>query len=113
MNIQEMLQKMLDLRASDLHLTANSPTLYRVDGRLVPISTERLGAEEVLRLAYSIMNETQRKTFEQNKEVDFSFAVQNLARFRSNVFLQRGCCTAAIRQIPFQIRTIEELGCRL
>ena len=110
MNIQEMLQKMLDLRASDLHLTANSPPLYRVDGRLVPISTERLGAEEVLRLAYSIMNETQRKTFEQNKEVDFSFAVQNLARFRSNVFLQRGCCTAAIRQIPFQIRTIEELG---
>jgi len=110
MNIQEMLQKMLELRASDLHLTAGSPPLYRVDGRLVPVSVEKLSAEEVLRLAYSIMNETQRKTFEQNKEVDFSFAVQNLARFRSNVFLQRGCCTAAIRQIPYTIKTLEELA---
>jgi len=110
MNIQELLKKMIDMRASDLHLTNNSPPLYRVDGRLAPFSTEKLTPDEVQKLAYSIMNEVQRKSFEQNKEVDFSFGIQNLARFRANVFLQRGCCTAAIRQIPYVIKSIDELG---
>ena len=110
MNIQELLKKMIDMRASDLHLTNNSSPLYRVDGRLVPSSAEKLTPDEVQKLAYSIMNEVQRKSFEQNKEVDFSFGIQNLARFRANVFLQRGCCTAAIRQIPYIIKSIDELG---
>ncbi|MDR0306992.1 MAG: type IV pilus twitching motility protein PilT [Chitinispirillales bacterium] len=109
-NIQELLKKMIESKASDLHLTVGSAPLYRIDGRLIPVSADTLGPDEVLRLAYSVMNETQRKNFEQNKEVDFSFAVQNLARFRANVFLQRGCCTAAIRQIPYMIKTVEELG---
>lgn len=108
--MHDMLKRMGDLQASDLHLTAGSPPLYRVDGSLVPKETERLTGEQVLKLAYSIMNEAQKKIFEQNKEVDFSFGVQNLSRYRANVFLQRGCCTAAIRQIPYTIRSLEELG---
>ncbi|MFP4163340.1 MAG: type IV pilus twitching motility protein PilT [Chitinispirillaceae bacterium] len=110
MTMHELLKKMMDIHASDLHLTSGSPPLYRIDGNLVPVNAERLGPDQVLKLSYSIMNETQRKLFEQNKEVDFSFGVQNLSRFRANVFLQRGCCTAAIRQIPFLIKSIEELG---
>ncbi|MCL2182768.1 MAG: type IV pilus twitching motility protein PilT [Chitinispirillia bacterium] len=109
-NIHELLKKMVDMRASDLHLTNNSPPLYRVDGRLTPFSPEKLAADEVLKLAYTIMSEAQRKSFEQNKEVDFAIGVQNLGRFRVNVFLQRGCATAAIRMIPHIIKPIEELG---
>ncbi|MDG5814478.1 type IV pilus twitching motility protein PilT [Chitinispirillales bacterium ANBcel5] len=110
MTMHEMLKKMLDNNASDIHLTAGSNPLYRVDGKLVPMHSERLAPDEVLKLSYSIMNEAQRKNFEQNKEVDFSFGVQNLARFRANVFLQRGCCACAIRQIPYIIRPVDELG---
>jgi twitching motility protein PilT len=98
------------MHASDLHLTAGSPPLFRVDGSLTPNGAERLSPDETLKLAYSIMNEAQRKSFEQNKEVDFSFGVQNLSRYRANVFLQRGCCSCAIRSIPFSITPLEELG---
>ncbi|MBN1308402.1 MAG: type IV pilus twitching motility protein PilT [Chitinispirillaceae bacterium] len=108
--MHELLKRMAELRASDLHLTAGSPPLFRVDGSLVPTDAERIAPEEVLKLAYSIMNEAQKKTFEQKKEVDFSFGVQNLARYRANVFLQRGCCSCALRSIPFNIQPLEELG---
>ena len=109
-SIHELLKRMSELQASDLHLTAGSPPLFRVDGSLVPTEAEKVQPEEVLKLAYSIMNEGQKKSFEQNKEVDFSFGVQNLARYRANVFLQRGCCSCAIRSIPFTIRSLDELG---
>lgn len=109
-SIHELLKRMAELRASDLHLTAGSPPLFRIDGSLVPTDAERISPEEVLKLAYSIMNEAQKKTFEQKKEVDFSFSVQNLARYRANVFLQRGCCACALRSIPFNIQSLEELG---
>ncbi|MDD5676349.1 MAG: type IV pilus twitching motility protein PilT, partial [Chitinivibrionales bacterium] len=102
--------QMLDLKASDLHLTAGVPPLYRVDGRLVPARAETLSPDQVLKFAYSVMNELQKKEFEQKKEVDFSFGVQNLSRFRANVFLQRGCAAAAIRQIPYIIQPLQELG---
>jgi len=109
-SMHELLKKMADLHASDLHLTAGSPPLFRIDGSLVPTDAEKITPEEVLKVAYSIMNETQKKAFEQKKEVDFSFGVQNLARYRANVFLQRGCCSCAIRAIPFNILPLEELG---
>ena len=108
--IHELLKKMGELHASDLHLTAGSPPLFRIDGSLVPTDAERIAPEEVLKLAYSIMNEAQKKVFEQKKEVDFSFAVQNLARYRANIFLQRGCCACALRSIPFSIKPLDELG---
>jgi len=107
--IHELLKKMIDMRASDLHLTNNSPPLFRVDGRLVPMSPERLGSNEVGAMAYQVMNVEQKKSLEQNKEVDFSFSTQN-ARFRANVFFQRACYTAVFRQIPLLIKSIDELG---
>ncbi|MBD3420085.1 MAG: PilT/PilU family type 4a pilus ATPase [Chitinivibrionales bacterium] len=110
LSMQELLNHVLELNASDLHLTTGAPPLYRVDGKLIPTNAEKLNADQVLKLSYSVMNEQQRKAFEQNKEVDFSFGVQNLCRFRANVFLQRGCAAAAIRQIPYRIRTLEDLG---
>ena len=107
-SIHELLKKMAELHASDLHLTAGSPPLFRVDGSLMPTDAERISPEEVLKLAYSIMNEGQKKTFEQKKEVDFSFSVQNLARYRANIFLQRGCCSCALRSIPYTIQSLDE-----
>jgi twitching motility protein PilT len=108
--MHELLKKMSDLNASDLHLTAGSAPLYRVDGNLIPTESEKCVPEQILKLAYSIMNEAQKKSFEQKKEVDFSFGIQNLSRYRANVFLQRGCCAVAIRQIPFSIKSLDELN---
>ena len=109
-SMHELLKQMLDIRASDLHLTAGSAPLFRIDGKLGPIGVEKLAPDQVLKLAYSVMNEQQRKSFEQTKEVDFSFGVQNLSRFRANVYLQRGCAACAFRQIPYVIAKLEELG---
>jgi twitching motility protein PilT len=108
--IQELLSKMVELGASDLHITSGRPPLFRVHGNLRSIMHDPLSPEDCLRLAYGVMNETQRKSFEQKKEYDFSFGVANLARFRSNVFIQRGCVAMAIRLIPFEIQTLESLG---
>lgn len=108
--MQELLSRMLEKHASDLHLIAGSPPLYRTDGRLVAFSSDAMTPDEVLRLTYSVMNEHQRKIFEQKKEVDFSFGVQNLSRFRANVYLQRGCASSAIRLIPYRIQPLNELG---
>ncbi|MBN1981795.1 MAG: type IV pilus twitching motility protein PilT [Chitinivibrionales bacterium] len=110
MTIQELLKKVLEQHASDLHLTAGAPPLFRIDGVLKPLATERLTPEMVQKLAYNIMTEQQRKLFEQTKEIDFSFGIQNLGRFRTNVFLQRGCLACALRQIPATIAPINELG---
>ncbi len=109
-SMHELLKQMLDMRASDLHLTASSAPLFRIDGKLAPVGVEKLAPDQVLKLAYSVMNEQQRKVFEQKKEVDFSFGVQNLSRFRANVFLQRGCAACAFRQIPYIISKLEDLG---
>lgn len=109
-SMHELLKKMSERNASDLHLTTGSPPLFRIDGRLIPSDAETLSPEQVQKLVYSIMNEAQKKIFEQKKEVDFSFGVQNLSRYRANVFLQRGCCTCAIRQIPYTIKPLTELG---
>jgi twitching motility protein PilT len=108
--IHELLKQMLDLKASDLHLTTGASPLFRVDGKLRPMSADKLNPDQILKLAYSVMNEQQKKTFEQKKEVDFSFGVQNLCRFRANVFLQRGCTACVFRQIPFIIQPLEKLG---
>lgn len=108
-NIQELLQQMVDKGASDLHLTAGSPPMIRKSGHLEKVGEEVLTPQETLRLSYSVMNEFQRKTFEQKKECDFSFGIGNIARFRANAYLQRGCVATAIRMIPLAIRPFEEL----
>lgn len=93
-----------------MHLTAGSPPLLRLGGRLQPIGDDKLNPDETMRMSYSLMNEAQKKNFEQNRECDFSFGITNLARFRANCYLQRGCVAMALRIIPLEIRTFKDLG---
>lgn len=109
-NIQELLGELVKRGGSDLHLTAGSPPLLRLSGKLNPLGVDKLTPNETMRMSYSLMNEVQKKGFEQNKECDFSFGVTNLARFRANAYLQRGCVALALRIIPLDIRTFKDLG---
>jgi len=109
-NIQELLSEMVKRGGSDLHLTAGSPPLLRLSGKLNPLGVDKLTPNETMRMSYSLMNEMQKKGFEQSKECDFSFGVTNLARFRANAYLQRGCVALALRIIPLDIRTFKDLG---
>jgi len=111
MTLRQLLEDMIQKRASDLHLTAGVPPEFRIDGLLVPaIEYEVLAPEGTATLAYSVMSDEQRKRFETTRELDFSFGIKGMARFRANVFLQRGVVTAAIRQIPYDILPMEKLG---
>jgi twitching motility protein PilT len=102
---------MIEKGASDLHITAGDRPKLRVDGDIVNSNIEvSLQPKDTLQLAYSVLTENQKKRFEMEDELDFSFGIQNLARFRGNCFKQRGCVSMVIRQIPFNIRTFEELG---
>jgi len=109
-DVQDLLSQMVKMDCSDLHFTVGVPPLVRLHGKLQPLGEEKLSPKETMRVAYSLMNEMQRKSFEQNKECDFSFGIANLARFRANAYLQRGCVGLALRIIPIRIRTFEELG---
>ena len=110
-NLRALLEEMVRRNASDLHITAGEKPKLRVDGELVDAAADRqLTPKDTLQIAYSIMTENQKKRFENEDELDFSFGIQNLARFRGNVYKQRGCVTMAIRLIPFKIKTFEELG---
>jgi len=102
---------MIEKGASDLHITAGDRPKLRVDGDIVNSSIEvSMQPKDTLQLAYSVLTENQKKRFEMEDELDFSFGIQNLARFRGNCFKQRGCVSMVIRQIPFNIRTFEDLG---
>ncbi len=110
-NIGELLQILVERGASDLHVTTGTYPQIRVAGRLVPLTEfEVLTPEDTQRLAYSVLNESQKQRFEEQSELDLSFGIQNLARFRCNVYRQRGAVGAAIRVIPYKIRPFEELG---
>jgi twitching motility protein PilT len=109
-NMRELLEDMVSRGASDLHLTAGLPPQFRVDGSVQASNFAVLTPEMTRQLAYSILNDEQKKRFETEKELDFSFGVQGISRFRANVFMQRGCTSMAIRQIPYTIHTFEELG---
>ena len=111
MNLRELLEEVIERSASDLHLTVGQPPRLRIDGSLVDSRTDsRLTAHDTQALAYSVLTEQQKKTFEEEHELDLSFAIENLARFRGNVYRQRGSVAMAIRQIPFDILTFDELG---
>jgi twitching motility protein PilT len=110
MDLREMLGEMIVQTASDLHITAGVPPVMRIDGKISHLSEENVTPEQSRKLAYSIMNEEQRSRFEQTKELDFSFGIPSLSRFRANVYMQRGVVTVAIRQIPFEIKGFKQLG---
>lgn len=109
-SLRELLEIMVKKNASDLHLTVGSPPQLRVDGKLIKTEFELLTAEDTKKLAYSIMSEKQKQTFEEKSELDLSFGIEHLSRFRCNVFMQRGNVAVALRQIPFRIPSFEELG---
>ncbi len=109
-NLRELLEQMVKLDASDLHLTVGSPPVVRVDGKLQRMGHDLLTSEVTKKLAYSMLNEKQKLKFEQNWELDFSFGIENMSRFRCNIFMQRGNVAVALRQIPYKVRTFEELG---
>ncbi len=108
--LRELLELMVKRNGSDLHITVGAPPLFRIDGKLVKSEYDVLGPEQTKKLAYSIMSERQRQKFEENSELDLSFGLENLSRFRCNIFMQRGNVAMALRQIPFKIQTFDELG---
>ncbi|HTJ22720.1 MAG TPA: type IV pilus twitching motility protein PilT, partial [Gemmatimonadaceae bacterium] len=110
-NLRLLLEEMIERGASDLHLTAGDRPKLRIDGDITNSNIETvMQPKDTLQLAYSVLTENQKKRFEQEDELDFSFGIQNLARFRGNCFKQRGCVSMVIRQIPFKIKTFEDLG---
>ena len=108
--LQQLLKAMVDRGASDLHITNGSPPQLRVDGGMVPFKVPALGPVETKQLCYSILTDAQKASFEEDWEIDLSFGVKGLARFRANVFMQRGAVAGVFRTIPFKIRGFDELG---
>ena len=110
MELNDILQVAQRTGASDIHLKAGLPPMFRVDGKLVPLKDgRRLTPEDVARVAFGIMNDFQKEKFKQTNEVDLAYGIPGLGRFRVNVFQQRGTIGMVLRVIPFKIRTIEEL----
>ena len=111
LNLRVLLDEMVASKASDLHIVAGQPPKLRIDGEITNAATAAfLTTKDTVALAYSVLTEDQKKRFEQEDELDFSFGIANLARFRGNCFRQRGCVSMVIRQIPFDIKGFQELG---
>jgi twitching motility protein PilT len=108
--LSELLKKMIEMGGSDLHITTNSAPRVRVHGHLRPLEMPPLTAADTKSLAYSVLTDAQKHRFEENLELDFSFGLKNLARFRGNVFNQRGAVAAVFRTIPWEIKGFESLG---
>jgi twitching motility protein PilT len=109
-NLHQLLKAMVDKGASDLHITTGSPPQLRVDGELVPLKMAPLSAVETKQLCYSVLTDAQKAKFEEDNELDLSFGVKQLARFRANIYMQRGAVAGAFRTIPFKILSFQELG---
>lgn len=110
MDIKQLLEYSVQSEASDLHLSSGSPALIRIDGDLVKVNTQKLNSRDVELMVNSLMNERQQEQFKEHLEVDFSFAIEGLARFRANVFMQMNGPAAAFRTIPDTIQTLEDLN---
>ena len=109
-NLHQLLRAMIEKGASDMHLTTGAPPLLRIDGQIIPLKLEPLSAVDTKQLCYSVLTEEQKIEFEKRKELDLSFGVKNLSRYRANIFMQRGAVSGAFRAIPFKILSFEELG---
>ena len=111
-SMRDLLEELVGKEGSDLHLTVGQPPKLRIDGVLrdSEVYPEELTPKDTVEMGYSLLTEKQKRAFETEDELDFSFGIQNLARFRGNVYKQRGCVSMAIRMIPFNVRTFQELG---
>jgi twitching motility protein PilT len=110
-SLSELLHKLAELSGSDLHVTTGTPPLVRVHGEIRPLEGYKpLTSAETKQLAYSVLTDSQKHRFEENLELDFSFGVKGLSRFRANIFNQRGAVGAVFRAIPYEIKSFDELG---
>jgi twitching motility protein PilT len=109
-SLSDLLKRMLELNGSDLHITEGTPPQVRVDGILRRLDLPTLTPAETKQLAYSVLTDTQKHRFEEELQLDLSFGIKGMARFRANIFFQRGSVAAAFRNIPFEIRNFEQLG---
>jgi twitching motility protein PilT len=109
-NLHQLLKAMIEKGASDLHITTNSPPQLRVDGKLQPLPMPPLSPADTKQVCYSILTDAQKHRFEEHSELDLSFGVRGLSRFRANIFMQRGAVAGAFRSIPYKVISMEELG---
>lgn len=109
-NLHQLLKIMVEKGSSDLHITVGSAPQLRIDGSLVPLKTAPLSASDTRQLCYSVLTDSQKQKFETNNELDLSFGVKGLSRFRGNVFVQRGAVAGVFRKIPFEILGFDKLG---
>lgn len=111
--LPDLLKRMTELGGSDLHITTNSPPQVRVHGHLRPLEEfPPFTAAQTKQLAYSVLTDAQKHRFEENLELDFSFGLKGLSRFRANLFNQKGAVGAVFRAIPYEIKSFEALGYR-
>lgn len=110
LELQNLLEIVIEKRASDLHVTTGTPPQFRIDGKLTTFDTTILSAPETKRICYSVLTDAQRHKFEEENELDFSFGIKGLSRFRGNIYMQRGAVAGAFRAISFDILNLSELG---
>jgi twitching motility protein PilT len=108
--LSELLRKLIEMGGSDLHITTNSAPMVRVHGTLRPLDYQEMTPAETKQLSYSVLTDAQKHRFEETLELDFSFGIKGLSRFRANLFNQRGAVGAVFRAIPYEIKSFEELG---
>jgi len=109
-SIQQLLKTMVENGASDLHITTGTPPQIRVNGKMTPLKMRAMLPADTKYICYSILTEAQKRKFEEMNELDFSFGVKGLARFRGNIFMQRGAVGGVFRLIPYKFLTFDELG---
>jgi len=109
-NLHQLLKAMIEKGGTDLLITAETPPQLRIDGFLVPLKSPPLNPPETKQLCYSILTDAQKQKFEENWELDLSFGIKGLSRFRANIYIQKSAVAGAFRSIPFRIMSFEELG---
>lgn len=108
--LHQLLKVMFDKGASDLHVTTGSPPQLRINGDLIPLKVQALGQVETKQLCYSILTDAQKHKFEEESELDISFGVKGVSRFRGNIYMQRGAVAGSFRAIPFEIKSFDDLN---
>ena len=110
MTLPQLLKAMLEHKASDMHVTSGSPPTFRVHGNILKAKTGGLTPADTKELCYAVLTDAQKAKFEEDRQLDFSFGIRDLARFRANIFYQRGAVAGAFRHIPFEIPKMQTLG---
>ncbi|PLX83440.1 MAG: type IV pili twitching motility protein PilT [Desulfuromonas sp.] len=109
-SMHQLLKTMVDQGGSDLHITTGTPPQLRIDGNMVPLKLPKMSPADTKQICYSILTDAQKRKFEEENELDLSFGVKGLARFRGNIYMQRGALAGAFRLIPYKFLSFEELG---